>query len=262
MLSLAGTSGPDGTPADIDSEELARVMEMQRHGSEEEMMEMALRMSQEQPQQPSAVSEEDEIQKAIALSLEGGGGGGRSGGVSREEGGWGSRLREQEVEEEERWLQEQERARQEEEKQLEEALRMSMETSGTSEMKRDTATVKPRPDPVQTAWPVLKNPPPGSLAAGPTTSPTKPPSTSTPSTPSASSSTPSASSSTPSASSSGRRPAPVPVIPEGPGHRLGEAGGSRSGSGQPRAEDPQEIRRRRMAFLDKLQKSPKTEESK
>ena len=262
MLSLAGTSGPDGTPADIDSEELARVMEMQRHGSEEEMMEMALRMSQEQPQQQSAVSEEDEIQKAIALSLEGGGGGGRSGGVSQEEGGWGSRLREQEVEEEERWLQEQEKARQEEEKQLEEALRMSMETSGTSEVKRDTATVKPRLDPVQTAWPVLKNPPPGSLAAGPTTSPTKPPSTSTPSTPSTSSNTPSASSSTPSASSSGPRPAPVPVIPEGPGHRLGEAAGTRSGSGQPRTEDPQEIRRRRMAFLDKLQKSPKTDESK
>ena len=61
----------------------------------------------------------------------------------------------------------------------------------------------------------------------------------------------------------------------GPGHKLGGAGssggssvsragarpgpsGSASGGsgGQPKTEDPEEIRRRRMAFLDKLQKSP------
>ena len=64
----------------------------------------------------------------------------------------------------------------------------------------------------------------------------------------------------------------------GPGHKLGGAGssggssvsragarpgpsgsasgGSGGGQGQPKTEDPEEIRRRRMAFLDKLQKSP------
>merc|ERR1712198_329175 len=69
-----------------------------------------------------------------------------------------------------------------------------------------------------------------------------------------------------------------PLMPEGPGHKLGGAGssgdssvsragtrpgpsGSASGAsgggqGQPKTEDPEEIRRRRMAFLDKLQKSP------
>ena len=33
MLSLAETSGPDGAPANIDSDQLARVMEMQRQGN-------------------------------------------------------------------------------------------------------------------------------------------------------------------------------------------------------------------------------------
>merc|ERR550532_2708870 len=88
MLSLAETSGPDGAPANIDSDQLARVMEMQRQGnwetntaSEDEMMARALRMSEEEQQQSyqhSGPSEEDEIQAAIALSLEGGAG--RTGG--------------------------------------------------------------------------------------------------------------------------------------------------------------------------------------
>ena len=61
----------------------------------------------------------------------------------------------------------------------------------------------------------------------------------------------------------------------GPGHRLGGETSSSSGvraqtrpgpssssaapttsTSQPRSDDPEEIRRRRMAFLDKLQKSP------
>ena len=68
------------------------------------------------------------------------------------------------------------------------------------------------------------------------------------------------------------------ILFSGPGHKLGGAGssggssvsragtrpgpsGSASGAsgggqGQPKTEDPEEIRRRRMAFLDKLQKSP------
>ena len=58
-------------------------MEMQRQGGwgpdtgveADDDMEMALRMSQQDfQQQPQQASEEDEIQKAIALSLEGGGG--------------------------------------------------------------------------------------------------------------------------------------------------------------------------------------------
>ena len=67
----------------------------------------------------------------------------------------------------------------------------------------------------------------------------------------------------------------IRFVVSGPGHRLGSEaspstaaagsrgasaaapGAARSGSGQqPRSEDPEEIRRRRMAFLDKLQKSP------
>ena len=62
----------------------------------------------------------------------------------------------------------------------------------------------------------------------------------------------------------------------GPGHRLGGETSTSSGvraqtrpgpsssssaapatsTSQPRSDDPEEIRRRRMAFLDKLQKSP------
>lgn len=246
LLSLAETSGPGGGPANIDSAELGRVMDMQRQGGQDEMMEMALRMSQDQQQQ-SAVSEEDEIQKAIALSLEGSRGGGSAGGgtgVSQEEGGWGARMREQEKEEEERWLRDQERIKQEEEEQLREALRMSMDTSGGAEADR-RRPAQPEVDPVHTAWPAMRNPPPGSLAAGQTTSPQKPPQTSKPST----------STSPASASTSSGAVAP------GPGHRLGEAGG-RHTADTSRAEDPVEIRRRRMAFLDKLQKSPTSDQSK
>ena len=58
MLSLAETSGADGGPANIDSEQLAQVLEMQRQGnwdantaSEDVMMARALRMSEEHHQQ-------------------------------------------------------------------------------------------------------------------------------------------------------------------------------------------------------------------
>ena len=71
-----------------------------------------------QHQQPAAVpevSEEDEIQKAIALSLEGGAGlgvrGASSGGA---EAGWGGRLAEQERAEEQRYKEEAEKAVREE----------------------------------------------------------------------------------------------------------------------------------------------------
>ena len=266
MLSLAETSGPEGGPANIDSAQLARVMEMQRQGnweantaSEDEMMARALRMSEEQQQQQfqhSGPSEEDEIQAAIALSLEAGGP--RSGGqvgVSQEGGGWGSRLREQEVEEEERWLKEQERARQEEEEQLRQALEMSMETETAAAGSKKEET-KAEVDPVHTAWPKIKNPQPGSLAAGGPSISSPPPQTSAST--STSTSAPRTTAAPAPAPASSRVAAPA--IPEGEGHRLGEAGGGRRGAAaQPSAEDPQEIRRRRMAFLDKLQKSPPSE---
>merc|ERR1719500_1850768 len=95
MMSLAETSGSGGAAAQLDSQTLDQVMAMQRSGNmnQEEELEMALRLSQQQHQQPAAVpevSEEDEIQKAIALSLEGGAGlgvrGASSGGA---EAGWG-----------------------------------------------------------------------------------------------------------------------------------------------------------------------------
>ena len=266
MLSLAETSGPDGAPANIDSDQLARVMEMQRQGNwetntatEDEMMARALRMSEEEQQQSyqhSGPSEEDEIQAAIALSLEGGAGrtGGQPG-VSQGGAGWGSRLREQEVEEEEKWLEEQERARREEEEQLRQALMMSMETESApaGSKKEEKVKAPAEVDPAHTAWPKMKNPQPGSLAAGgPSTSSPSPRATAT-----ASTST-SAPRTNPAPAPSSSRVA-APAIPEGEGHRLGEAGGGGRGAAQPRVEDPQEIRRRRMAFLDKLQKSPPSE---
>lgn len=114
LMSLAETSGTDGGPANIDSEQLARVMEMQRQGGwgpeaeqggEDDELERALRMSMTSHTGAEAggASEEDEIQRAIAMSLAGGAGLGvgqsqPSGGG--QDGGWGARLRQQEVEEE------------------------------------------------------------------------------------------------------------------------------------------------------------------
>ena len=114
LMSLAETSGTDGGPANIDSDQLARVMEMQRQGGwgpeaeqrgEDDDMGLALRMSMTSHTGAEAggASEEDEIQRAIALSLAGGTGQGvgpsqTSGGG--QDGGWGARLRQQEVEEE------------------------------------------------------------------------------------------------------------------------------------------------------------------
>ena len=113
LMSLAETSGADGGPANIDSEQLARVMEMQRQGGwgpeteqggEDEELERALRMSMTSHTGAEAggASEEDEIQRAIAMSLAGGAGlgVGQSQPSGGQDGGWGARLRQQEVEEE------------------------------------------------------------------------------------------------------------------------------------------------------------------
>merc|ERR1719347_386935 len=115
-------------------------------------MEMALRMSQDF-QQPQQTSEEDEIQKAIALSLEGGvhlPSGVASG---SQDVGWGARLRQQEVEEEQRYKQEQERAARQEAEELEKALAMSMDMdTGEKEASKEKSKPKPDLDPVHTAW--------------------------------------------------------------------------------------------------------------
>merc|ERR1712025_17893 len=114
-------------------------------------------------------------------------------------------------------------------------------------------------DPVQTAWPKMKNPESGTVAAAPAPIKTSPPAKSA----AAVSSSPAAASPAgPSKETSG------PNIPAGPGHKLGD--GSSTGRGrvrpgsaaQPPTDDPQEIRRRRMAFLDKLQKSPPADQDK
>jgi len=293
LLSLAETSGSDGGPANIDNEELARVMEMQRQGGwgpeadagGDEDMEMAIRMSQ--ADQGQHTSEEDEIQRAIALSLEGGAGAvlPGSGGSGRQDGGWGSRLRQQEMEEEQRYKVEQEKASRLEQEELEKALAMSMETDDSPV----TTETKPKPkvevDPVNTAWPKVKNPGPGTLAAsgsGSSSKVSQDQSKSKPSALAASSTKTSAPTPSPSKApntpqsalsslSSSMSPSAAAIImPEGPGHRLGGEAASRGGRGsapasrpgtsssaaQPRTDDPEEIRRRRMAFLDKLQKSP------
>ena len=321
LLSLAETSGSDGGPANIDSEQLARVMEMQRQGGwgpgtgteGDEDMEMALRMSAADQGGPGqATSEEDEIQRAIALSLEGGAVGGApasatSGGGG---GGWGSRLRQQELEEEARYREEQEAAAKREEDELQRALAMSMEAGAAADTNTRpppaASDPKPRPqlDPVHAAWPQVKNPAPGTVAGPPKP---KPPSSMSsassiiqksskvPEVQSATSAAASTSKPSSSETASPSRPSLQNyIMPEGekqdalsflakyyifvvsgPGHRLGSEaspstaaagsrgasatvpGAARSGPGQqPRSEDPEEIRRRRMAFLDKLQKSP------
>jgi len=283
LMSLAETSGADGGPAQLDNEELARVMNMQREGGwgeeEDQEMEMALRLSQQQPQVVVPdVSEEDEIQRAIALSLEGGaaqGGGQGAGGPTAS--GWGQRLKQQEEEEEKRYKQEQEKAIADEEEQLRKALAMSMDIdapagSSATGQSKPAATTKPPPvtaakntkeiDPVNAAWPKMKNPEPGTLAAS-STKPTSSPSKSEPS------KAPSVASRSPASTSAGPSTASVvPAIPAGPGHKLGDGsstarGRTRPGSAsQPPTDDPQEIRRRRMAFLDKLQKSPPADQEK
>ena len=111
-----------------------------------------------------------------------------------------------------------------------------------------------RVDPVQAGWHKPKNPAPGSIAsaapaaAGPSglqTSPISP--------------------KAPQQTTSPTKAAPAaPAMPEGPGHTLGGAStvpkGGRAGRGEKAQDDPQEIRRRRLAFLDKMAKEQKEKE--
>jgi len=292
MMSLAETSGGGGAAAQLDSDTLDEVMAMQRSGNmnQEEELEMALRLSQQQHQQPAPVpevSEEDEIQRAIALSLEGGQGAlgagfaaGSAGGAA--ETGWGERLARQEREEEQKYKEEAERAVREEEEQLRQALAMSMDMdTGTTAPKLTTTTTakasstpksstdqktsasaaaagsspaaKPaeasRVDPVQAGWHKPKNPAPGSIAStAPAAAGLNPPLIS-PTSPKASQPT-----SPPS------KAAATPAMPEGPGHTLGGGATSARRATGKAEDDPQEIRRRRLAFLDKMAKEQKEKE--
>jgi len=296
MMSLAETSGTDGGPANIDSDQLARVMEMQRQGGwapdaehrgEEDDMELALRMSMTSHTGAEAggASEEDEIQRAIALSLAGGTGQGvgqsqPSGGG--QDGGWGARLRQQEVEEERLYKEEQEKSAMKEQEELEKALAMSMEGASPAPASNPSPASASQIDPVHTAWPRMRNPGEGTLAGhqpgpstrvmpeNPATSVTNPKAASQPQT-GPSTSKPSQLVQTSIPENSDRPSLAKTLMPEGPGHRLGgpsfsaapsggraaaRPGASGAASGQTKTEDPEEIRRRRMAFLDKLQKSP------
>jgi len=274
MMSLAETSGGGGQAAQLDTETLGQVLAMQRGGDmdQEEELAMALRMSQEQPLVPGvpegALSEEDEMQRAIALSLEGGAAPALPPAPTGAQAGWGERLAVQEREEEKRWQEEQEKGAREEEEELRQAMAMSMDTSPAqpapasrvpapaqyqapasqppaSPVASPAASQPPasRPpiDPVQAAWPKQRNPAPGTLAAGgpqPQAGPSKAPQASPSKAPLASPS---------------KAPQAPESMPEGPGHTLG--------GGQGR-EDPQEIRRRRLAFLDNMEKKKKEEAKK
>jgi len=300
MMSLAETSGTGGQPAQLDSETLNRVMAMQREGDmdQEEQLELALRMSQQQEQQVQVPlhSEEDEMQQAIALSLAGTGGPSSTpsvGGPATET-GWGARLAQQEEAEERMYREEAEKAAKEEEEQLRQALAMSMDIEESNpspspakkgvapsplkpsetQQPKTTNTNPPQVNPVNTAWPKTKNPAPGTLAAGGPSSISNPtpgkssiiqggassapgPSKMSPVSPKG---PPGAQGPTgPSGPTSPSRPSISSVIP-GPGHTLGgDPPGRRARPGA--QEDPQEIRRRRLAFLDKMQKEQKEKEN-
>merc|ERR1719228_917638 len=103
-----------------------------------------------------------------------------------------------------------------------------------------------RVDPVQAGWHKPKNPAPGSIASSapaaagqkaPLVSPTSP--------------------KAPQPNSSPSKAAATPAMPEGPGHTLGGGAASARRATGKAEDDPQEIRRRRLAFLDKMAKSRK-----
>ena len=106
-----------------------------------------------------------------------------------------------------------------------------------------------RVDPVQAGWHKPKNPAPGSIAStapaaagqkAPLVSPTSP--------------------KAPQPTSSPSKAAAAPAMPEGPGHTLGGGATSARRATGKAEDDPQEIRRRRLAFLDKMAKEQKEKE--
>merc|ERR1719370_1949204 len=106
-----------------------------------------------------------------------------------------------------------------------------------------------RVDPVHAGWHKPKNPAPGSIASAapaaagqnaPLVSPTSP--------------------KAPQPNSPPSKAAATPAMPEGPGHTLGGGATSARRATGKSEDDPQEIRRRRLAFLDKMAKEQKEKE--
>ena len=134
-----------------------------------------------------------------------------------------------------------------------------METPGSTAAKSSSAAggktkaEASRVDPVQAGWHKPKNPAPGSIASA---APAAGPSglQASPTSPKAAQQTTSPTKATPA----------TPAMPEGPGHTLGGAStaskGGRAGKVEKAQDDPQEIRRRRLAFLDKMAKEQKDTE--
>ena len=126
-------------------------------------------------------------------------------------------------------------------------------TSGSAAAAGTSRPSKPaeasRVDPVQAGWHKPKNPAPGSIASAvpaaagqnpPLVSPTSPKALQPTSPPS--------------------KAAAAPAMPEGPGHTLGGGATSARRATGKAEDDPQEIRRRRLAFLDKMAKEQKEKE--
>jgi len=266
LMSLAETSGSDGGPANIDPNELARVMDMHRSGNiayeeNQDELNLALNLSAQEidNNKTSITSEEDDIQKAIAMSLEGdikivpG-----SSANVKEDSGWGQRLKQQEEEDINRYKTNEEEEKALEEEQLRKALAMSMDIEEDSMGKQPSQLIKPA---------VLKEEVNACKTSG-STQKMKKSETSSESSVNSKISPSKANKSDiggTKKSPPGSTSNPL-MMPEGPGHKLGGITSTRnsglprsSSSNQSRTDDPEEIRRRRMAFLDKLQKSPPSE---
>ena len=106
-----------------------------------------------------------------------------------------------------------------------------------------------RVDPVQAGWHKPKNPAPGSIASAA-------PAAAGQNTPLVSPTSPKA----PQPNSPPSKAAAAPAMPEGPGHTLGGGATSARRATGKAEDDPQEIRRRRLAFLDKMAKEQKEKE--
>jgi len=296
MLSLAeNVPGPAGGPAAIDDNELQRALAMAQGGGEDVEMERALALSQEavaSPQQ-AQTSEEDDLQQALAMSLAGQPRSPSSNQLppsASQSSGWGSRLQAQEAEEEERYLMEQQKQQQEEEEELRQALAMSMQTDtkktveppvtnvgGELKHKKLTSPTGQRMDVDQQTKTALSK-----SAAVPAIKPSPAPKSSresnsltkatrsgsmlgNPGTSTASAGALGGSGAAPpspvrgalAGGPSAASPSSEASMPSTGGHTLG--GGQKKpqagGSGE---TDPAEIRRRRLAFLEKMQNENKS----
>ena len=123
----------------------------------------------------------------------------------------------------------------------------SAAASGTSRPAKPAESS--RVDPVQAGWHKPKNPAPGSIASAA-------PAAAGQNTPLISPTSPKA----PQPNNPPSKAAAAPAMPEGPGHTLGGGATSARRATGKAEDDPQEIRRRRLAFLDKMAKEQKEKE--